>query len=145
MGRDARRRKERHRAETRHRRRLFGGVRTADEVHRELGLRGRCHVCGGPPAIRIRVFAPLDELVRRQPEFVAVVAANNPDAPGVVPTVPMGREGAPFVKLSDLCACDLCRADAERAAARGPSWCVVEIDRGPGADRPLVQVPGVLA
>jgi hypothetical protein len=124
-------------AEVIHRRRLFGGRRTAEEVHRELGLRGRC-ACGGPPAIRIRVFIRHDDFVKLQPELAAMIAASNRDGP-FIPT--MESKYGPLVKRSDIVFCDHCRAYAERAAARTPSWAIVEIDRGVGPDKPTVQVP----
>jgi hypothetical protein len=97
-------------------------------------------MCNGKPAIRIRVLAPLKELTERSPEFVAGVIASNPEGP-FVPTI--ATTYGPMVKLSDVAFCDLCKTEAERTAAKGPSWYIIEIDRqGLGKNYgPLVQVP----
>lgn len=123
--------------EVRHVKKFMGGRMTPDEVHRALGLRVRC-LCGQPAAIRIKVLAPLQEVQDRNPQFVAMVAASNPDGP-FVPTIP--SKYGNLVKLSDVGACDNCKTEAERVAAKHPSWCIVEIDRGPGKDKPFGQVP----
>lgn len=124
--------------EVRHLTRFMEGRMTPEEAHRAYGIRKSCYVCGKPAAIRIRVLVQLEEITKRNPEFVAHVAATNPEGP-YIPTVPT-RYG-PMVKMSDVGACDNCKVEAERAAARGPSWAIVEIDRGPGADKTQVQVP----
>jgi len=121
----------------RHLTKFMQGRMTPDEAHRAYGIRKKCNSCGRPAAIRIKVLVALDELTKRQPEFVAHIAATNPDGP-YVPTVP--TKYGPMVKISDIGACDNCKRDAERAAAKGPSWVIVEIDRGPGDVKPSVQV-----
>lgn len=123
----------------RHTTKFMGGRMTPDELHRQMGLRVKCTGCGQPAAIRIKVLAALDELTAREPELVAAITITNPDG-RFVPTVQTIH--GPMVKISDVGACDLCRKTAEIAAARGaPSWCIVEIDRGPGAQNAQVQVP----
>ncbi len=123
---------------TRHVKKFMGGRITPDELHRALGIRGVCAICEGPGAIRIKVLVQLDELTKRQPEYVAQIMATNPDGL-FVPTV--ATTYGPMVKVSDIVACDNCKVDAERSAAKGPSWALVEIDRGPGKDRAVVQMP----
>lgn len=106
-----------------------GGNRTPDEYHREHGFSRtsrKCAVCGAPSAIRIRVLIALDELTRRQPEYVAQIAASNPNGP-YVPTVK--TKYGDMVLISDVGACDNCKTAAEVEAAKGPSWAIVEIDR----------------
>ncbi len=125
--------------EIRHTKQFMDGRMTPEELHRQVGLRAKCVGCGQPAAIRIKVLAQLEELTKRQPEFVAALAVTNPTGP-CVPTVQTIY--GPMVKISDVGACDLCRKTAEIAAARGaPSWCIVEIDRGPGPQNAQVQVP----
>ena len=111
------------------------------ELHRALGIRKKCEQCGAPAAIRIKVLVALDELTRRAPEYVANIMASNPDGP-FVPTIE--TKYGPMVKTSDIGACDNCRVEAEKAAAKGPSWAIVEIDRqGLSGSFPIVaQVPG---
>lgn len=121
-----------------HRRKLFGGVKTAEEVHAEHGFRQRCAKCGGPPAIQVRMFMEHDEFVKRSPEMAAAIAMTNPDGP-YIPCVPM-TFGA-MVKYATVTACKLHQKDLELTAAKAPSYILVEIDYGPGADKPNVQVP----
>lgn len=125
-----------------HVRRFMGGTMTPQEVHTQA-LNMRCEQCGAPAAERIRVLVQLKELVARNPEYVAQIMATNPDGPSV-PTVP--TKYGPMVKVSDVGACRNCAAAAEKAAARGPSWAIVEITRGPDpTNRVVVQVPGALS
>ena len=118
---------------------FMDGRMTPNEAHRALGIRKKCAGCGRPAAIRIRVLADLKELTKQQPQFVAAIAASNPAGP-FVPVVP--TKYGPMVMLSDIGACDLCRKTAEVTAAQSPSWCIIDIDRGPNERNKVVaQVP----
>jgi glutaredoxin len=115
-------------SETIHLKKFMGGQMTPNEAHRKLAFGGhRCDSggCGQPAAIRIRVFAPADEVMQRSPEFLIQLAAKNE---GQIPVVDF-RQGK-YIRISEVYACDHCKGDAERAAAKGPSWTCVEIDRG---------------
>ena len=61
-----------------------------------------------------------------------------------IPTVDFGDPPEPYIRVSEKVACAGCQVIAERAAARGPSWCVVEIKRGPGDVKPSVRVAKTL-
>lgn len=120
------------------------GRSTPDEMHRRYALgigKKVCKTCGNPKlAIRIRVLVQLAELVKRNPDFVAGIMASNPN--GVeVPTI--RTKYGPMVRVTDEAFCDNCKVGAERAAAKGPSWAIVEIDRqGLGKSfKTVVQVP----
>lgn len=118
-----------------HRQKFMGGQMTPEEAHRKWGIGRRCQ-CGAPGAGRIKVFMPLDELLKRAPNFVAMVMAANPDESGKLPTVRFKEhsgdtEGKDYIKASDVVYCENCRVEARLAAAKGaPSWAVVEIDDG---------------
>lgn len=135
MGREAKAK-----AEIRHRKQLFGGRYTAEEVHRSASF-PKGAVCGGcrssKVAIRARTFVPFADFVKNMPELAMQMAAANG---GSIPCVDFkhGRH----VRVGDAYACDLCAGALERALARGPSWVVVDIERGPGPERPVVQVTG---
>jgi len=110
-----------------HVKKFAGGRETPQEMHARVAWAGRrCAACKGPPAIRIKVFAPVAELVQRSPQLMGVLAAR---AGGNLPVVP--TTAGNMLKTSDLCFCALCAPTAERVAAKGPSWAIVEIDRGP--------------
>ena len=123
--------------------RAFGSATTPEELHALLAFGRRCDACGGPPRIKIQSYVRLDELMERQPDLCAAIAARNPDGTGV-PSFdsPHGR----LVKLGDLVACAKCQQSAERSAAHPPTGTglhpIVEIDRGPGAERVVVSTIG---
>ena len=123
--------------------RAFGSAKTAEELHAQLAFGRRCDACGGPPRIKIQSYVRLDELMERQPDLCAAIASRNPDGTGV-PSFdsPHGR----LVKLGDVVACAKCQQSAERSAAHPPTGTglhpIVEIDRGPGADRVVVSTIG---
>lgn len=122
-----------------HLKKFDGGRSTPHEMH-VRAMNKTCELCGKPAVVRLRTLVQLTELVKRQPEFVAQVAATNPNGP-YIPTVPTIH--GPMVKVSDIGACSHCRKAAEIAAARGPSWALVEIVEGPESRNPVhVQVPG---
>ena len=117
---------------------FMDGRMTPSEAHATYAFRGRkCDGCHNKPGImRIKVFMPMDELMRRAPNFLAVVAATNKDMPGQVPTVKLkestgDQKGGDYFKASDTVWCHHCRTQARLEAAKGaPSWAVVEIDEG---------------
>jgi|WetSurSiteA1Bulk_404760.scaffolds.fasta_scaffold10815_2 hypothetical protein len=105
----------------------------AQAIHIQEGpLMGRkCLSCSNKASVRFRIFVPPDEFFRRSPNAAAKMAADNG---GGLPTVRM-RDGQRMTLVSDNGFCSHCLKDAEIAAARGPSWAVVEIDRGPNPQR----------
>jgi len=126
-------------------RKFMDGKMTPKEVFQKYELRGRkCYGCGNPKgAILIRVFMPLNEAWKRAPEFLARASMWAAEQ-GVerIPTVDFGTPGntEPYIRISEKVACADCQATAEKAAAHGPSWCVVEIKRGPSNINPMVRV-----
>jgi hypothetical protein len=112
-----------------HRRKLFDGKTTAEEVYvKSLGK--SCLVCGAPALVSIRMFAPMAELDRIQ--LFKLSLAHEGQVP-VVDTI-YGK----FVRVSQVHACKSCSPTAQREAAKHPSSWFVEIDEGPGAERTLI-------
>ena len=106
---------------------FMDGEYSPSEVHKALAWGGRrCDKCGAPSAIRIRVFAEYKEVLQRSPEFVMKLAA---DHNGEVPVVDF--KSGKFIRVSEAFACAGCKQEAQREAAKAPSWCCVEIDEGP--------------
>lgn len=120
-----------------HRTKLFRGRATAEEVHAKFGIRLPCHTCNGMPVILIKTMMLHDEFVKRCPAIAAEVARTNPRGP-FVPTFPTTY--GPMVMVSQVAACKTHQAAAEKAAAKLPSYILVEINRGPGADKAQVSV-----
>ena len=145
MGSKAREKRDpKHRVEVLHRRQLFGGRMTAMEVHQKYAWKdAKCGGCGRTPVIMIRVLVTKDDLLRHgDPSTLAALMVSNPDGTNSIPTFP--TKYGPMVVASKTFACEQCKLTAETAAARGPSWALVEIDRGPGPDGATSQVPEVL-
>ena len=125
-----------------HRRQLFGGRETAQEVHAKYAWRGRCSRCGGPPVVMIQTSMLLRDFVERCPLEAAAISSSNPNG-RYIPTFPTVY--GPMVRLGRALYCRLHQKDGEQDAARLDralkADVLVEIDRGPGADRVVVQRP----
>jgi hypothetical protein len=127
-----------------HRRKFMQGRMTAEEVHARLAfpIHAKCAGCGRRPTIRAIVLCPLAEMRARDPDFdtVADLALVNPEAAekfhGMCVQI-KGSDGKPetYVRISTAYCCKTCGPTMERTLAKGPSWCIVEINRGPGTDR----------
>lgn len=122
--------------ETIHRTKLFGGRFTAEEVHQKLAWNGAKCPCGAPAAIRINSFIPIQDYRTRLTEFGKLAMGKRANNPPRYKTI-----WGDFVPVAFVYACKGCQKIAEIAAARAPSYYHVEIDRGPGQDKTIVQVP----
>jgi len=128
----------------RHRKKFQDGRVTPQEYHAKHAFPpgAKCSGCGRPPSIRAIVMAPLDEVRKRDPDFgvVADLALTNPQAAKrfhevLVPLRGSDGRPVPHIRLSTALACPVCAPAMEKALAKGPSWCVVDIQRGPGPDK----------
>lgn len=123
-----------------HIQKFIRGELSARETH-IAALNKKCEQCGRPAVVRLRVLVLLDELIQRNPEMVAQIMLTSPTGSCTIPTIP--TKYGPMVKVSDIGACDQCRSTAEKAAAKCPSWCLVEISAPPEDRNPVqAQVPG---
>lgn len=120
-----------------HRKKNFGGRETAQQVHAELAWYGeRCHACGSPPALKASVFLWLADMTVQSREAVMFEI-------GMGRIAPIRTPRGMAVRWVTKVACSTCAPALERALARKtPSWAMVELDRGPGPDAPIVQVAG---
>jgi hypothetical protein len=120
---------------------FMGGALTPNEAHRKFAFGGHhCDVCGGPPALCVRVFAKVDDVLQKSPEWVIKESAKHG---GKLPVVDF-KDGK-YVRISMSYACDRCKATLEREAAKAPSWCCVEIERGVESTNPVsTQSAGIL-
>lgn len=122
-----------------HRTKLFGGRETAQEVHRKHAWAGgQCYRCGDRD-VRIQLNyhqSPID-LVANEPKIAAQLLAfsDNDQLP-----VWKSKYG-PMVLYWVEYACSTHQRDSEIEAARLPSYILVEIDRGVGAEKIIGQVP----
>lgn len=129
---------------TLHRKKFMGGRMSAEEVHAKLAFPPgcRCNGCGKPPQIRAITMAPLDEVKKRDPDFdqlsaLALINAEAAERFYKMCVQIKGSDGKPqtYIRLSTAYACKSCGPAMERALAKGPSWVIVEINRGPGPDK----------
>ncbi len=130
-----------------HRSKLFKGKKTAQEIHREYGMRGRCDICDGPPVIMVRMMATINEIKRQSPEYWATICASAAqngavDSYGNIRVPYIATTYGKMVRFSQVYACMHHQKELEITAAKAPSWVLVEIDRGPQGGGPLVQVAG---
>ncbi len=135
--------KRQRRGEIIHRTKLWGGVRTAEEVNATEGFRQPCQSpgCGNMPVVQVKMFMLLNDFVEKSPQFAAAIAMTNPNGSQTIPCVPMTF--GPMVMFSKVAACRSHQRELELEAAKAPSSVLVEFNRGPGADKPQVQSAGI--
>ena len=111
------------------RKRFDGGRSTPEEFHARHAFKpgSKCRGCGRPPMHRISVFIPKDELRRRDPDFALWEQID----PGGVAALTVQLKHGYHIRTSMVDVCDACLPTAERAAAKSPSWAVVNIQRAP--------------
>lgn len=115
-------------------RKFMDGKITPQDYHRQHGFPkgAKCAGCGGPPAVKAMVFAEVKEAVKRG--MMPPPMENGVINEAVVKTlVKFKGPSGPVLhaRLSQSYSCTSCRVDFEKALARAPSWCVVEINEGP--------------
>lgn len=127
------------------RKQLFGGRTTAEEVHAKLAFpkNAKCGGCKRRPVIRAITMAPFDEARKRYPEIDLIAEMNPNELMHRIVRIRENltdKEGKPYIRLGIAYSCKSCAPVMEKALARAPSWCIVEINRGPGAEKPIVGV-----
>lgn len=134
MGKDAKIKKAR--AETIHVRNFHSATGTTPEAMHVEAMNAKCP-CGLDANTRAISYAKLEDLMKHTggQELVGrLLVAHR----GQVPIIEFTY--GKFVKIGEMFACAMCRPTMEKAAAKGPSWVLVHIDRGPGPEKPVVQV-----
>jgi len=117
-----------------HRRKLFGGRPAAEVYAEDAWPRARCGGCRSfHVVIRVQVFVALADMsadLRHRAMFELALRRVHP----------VKTKRGTAIRWSEQYACGSCRASLERAAARGYSFAIVDIDRGPGPEVPIVGV-----
>lgn len=118
-----------------HRTKLFGGRQTAQEVHAQHGfpLWAKCAGCSCSKGLQTRVviLVPLDKMRNFDPLFDELMAVNPQQFMEILVKTKYGN----MVRLSTTYACPSCTPALERTVAKLPDWAIVDINRGPGADK----------
>lgn len=126
------------------RKKFMDGRMSPEEAHAKFAfpVGAKCTGCGAPPTIRGIVMAPLDEVRKRDPDFdtLASLANINPEAATRFYEMLVQIKGSdgkptPYVRISTAFSCKSCSKTFEKTLAKAPSWCIVEINRGPGPDK----------
>jgi hypothetical protein len=120
---------------------LFQGRATAQDVWQQhvIGL-NRCNKCQAVATMEAHLFWPVEDFEKDHPALAVKIASEHQ---GGIPFVSFRSAGGikrNFVHLPTLYACGHCAGELEKMCARAPSYVVVEFRRGPGADKPQVQV-----
>jgi len=126
-----------------HKHKMFGGEGTAEEIHAKYGYpRGaKCCGCGKHPGvggITVRSFIALSDLKSGDPKGWMVYQMMGDEKRAGITVLMKGSKGepVPYVRVMTVYACKTCRPAAESAAAKAPSYYIVDINRGPGPDKP---------
>lgn len=125
-----------------HKKKLFGGRATAEEVHSQHAFPhdAQCTGCKTRAVItRILVLCPLDELKKRDPLMGELMLVD----PLKFQSLLVQTKHGPHIKLSTVYACSRCTPAAEKVAAKAPSWMIIDINRGPGADKAVAGYGGL--
>lgn len=125
-----------------HMRKFLRGRMTPEEYHAKWAFPPgvRCTSCQGAKVVlRAITLAPLADARRVSPW----VDALDPVALLQMVVQIKGADGqpVPYVRIGTAYSCAQCRSALERTLAKLPSWVQVEFNRGPGPDKPAIQVP----
>lgn len=132
--------RQQQRSTVRGRRKLFGGQMTSEEVHQKYAFppHAKCNNCGRRPLTRVITMMELAEA--KKISAVAAMMELGPEAflQHVVAIKDSAGLPVPYFRTGVAYACKSCTPLLERVAAKAPSHCIVEINRGPGSDNPIV-------
>jgi hypothetical protein len=134
-------RQQARRAAVIHRKKFMDGAMTPEEAHQRWGIppSARC-ACGAKPLITCRIFMPLDEMVKANAEMIGRLLLDEKSAKHFMDQCIQTTSGV-YVRTSTAYACKMHEKNLDQAAAKAPSWCIVEFNRGPGADKVVVGGP----
>ena len=124
-----------------HRRKLFDGQTTAQDIWRKHVLGAHmCNMCQQPAAMEAHLFWPTEDFEKDQPALAVKIAQEHQ---GGIPFVTFRSAGGrrDFVHMPTLYACGHCARELEILCAKLPSYVVVEFRRGPGVDKIVGAVP----
>ena len=122
---------------TRHTKKLFGGRKTAEEVHQQYAfpIGAKCAGCGCRPLTRAIVMMEIKEALKNP--AVALIAQASAEAlfKQIVQIKNSEGKPTPYFRCAVVYACKACTPQMEKQLAKAPSHAIVEINRGPGVDK----------
>lgn len=123
-------------ARSRHLKKFTGGRFTPQEVHAHLAFPhdAKC-ICGQRPTMRAITMCELSEA--RKAEEVAQLLESNPAALVQRTVMLKGSDGLPipYLRMGMAYACTACSPTLEKTLAKAPSHWVVELNKGPTAEK----------
>ena len=114
-----------------HREKLFGGLKTAEEVHGEMAFPkgAKCQTCSRRPLVRAITLAPVQDAIKHWPEIEKLQPNQLLKRVVAIRETPDAKNGAPYVRIGVAYACKSCAPLMEKTLAQLPSWVLVEINR----------------
>lgn len=124
-------------SKTIHRKKLFGGRRTAEEVHQQYAfpIGAKCAGCGRRPLVRAIVMMEMAEAMKNPQLALLSALAPEDFMKSVVQIKDSDGKPTPYYRVSVVYSCKSCSREMEKQLAKAPSHCIVEINRGPGTDK----------
>jgi hypothetical protein len=110
------------------------------EMHARLGVAQKC-LCGRPGVGTIDSLIQEQELWTKFPAIAMALLAKNRSGP-VIPS--FNSKYGKLVRIARIAPCAMCFSEAEKAAAKGPSYVIIEICKGPGKNKYVTQVQAQL-
>lgn len=107
-------------------------------VKHAFPLAAKCSVCGAHPHICILVYAEATEAGRRGLIPIATSEAAERAIRATMITLSDGGTEKLYFRAHKIYACAQHQTMAERVAAKAPSWCAVDIQRGPNPTNKVV-------
>jgi hypothetical protein len=121
---------------------LFGGRTTAQDVWRTYVIGSNlCNRCKAPAIMEGHLFWPVEDFERDHPALAVKIASEHNGGIPFVSFKSAGRVRRDFVHLPTLYSCGNCAREFESMLAKAPSYVVVEVRKGPGADKIVSAVP----
>ncbi len=119
-----------------HRKKLFGGRMTAEDVHQKYAFppHAKC-ACGARPMTRAIVMIELEEAKKRMPQLDGVMLFEPQLFLSQIVQIKETDTTRPYLRISIAYACKMHRRELERQLAKAPSHCIVEFNHGPGTDK----------
>lgn len=126
-------------SKTIHRKKFMGGRISPEEFHAKHAFpaHAKCLGCGKRPTIRAIVLMELAEAKKNPSVDVFMQAAPELFMQSVVQIKGSDGKAVPYYRVSVTYACPACKRDLQKALAKAPSHCIVEINDGPGPSKAI--------
>jgi hypothetical protein len=120
-----------------HRKKFMGGRISPEEFHAKhaFPIHAKCQGCDRRPVIRAIVMMELAEAKKNPAVDTLMQMAPEAFMKAVVQIKGSDGKAVPYYRVSVTYACKACKRDLQKALAKAPSHCIVEINEGPRPDK----------